>query len=578
MKLLTNEILIRRLSVILTIVALILWSYSIYHATLVIDDFGLLHSFPITYFIALALLTIASLVLWRSQESHNVLLFVQLCILITSLFLIPRLVEGLHGVTLGIGAYFTQTEYIIQHGHLNPSVYWYHEFPINWVFYAETMQLWGIDYLGVFHRIDPFIWQLLGVPLIYMFLRNALGKNERNYCWAGLWLLYLGSWYYGFGAGYAPQGFGFLFFSLILALLSITSFGQQKTRSISHRISTILAFAGITLSHWLSSVFGFVAVVMLFLRKRIGLTTVVLFAIFIAAWLMYGAVTFFEGNLAYFVEHALRLDEVWRYAFVERIVSTNPAHDFLNKVTVWHTALFLGIGFLGAVLGLKSKKARETHLTVLAMAIGIAVAASVIAFSYRYEIIDKAYLFCMPFIAYFGTKLLDRRITAILLCLLLMVAPASWIMSHYANESTANVSQANAEGLYYFNEHGATKGTLTGNYWSWGYMTGVGPETQYQYPPEAFVPGYGFLEHPEQYRGVLFEQLRFDNNELSYSGEVEVVYPHYIALSRLDKGIYYWVWDKLDVINKMEESIGNARNCNLIYANPDMVLYIFEPK
>ena len=566
----------KRLSVVLTIIALILWSYSILQSRLVIDDFGLLHSFPITYFIALAVLTGASFILWRSHESHTGLLFLQLSILITSLFLIPILIGGVHGSVGGVAAYFIQTDYIIEHGHLNPSLHWYHEYPINWIFYAEAMQLWGIDYLGVFNKINPLIWQFLGIPLVYVFLRNTLGEDRRNYCWAGLWILYLGSWYYGFGAGYGPQAFGFFFFSVILALFSITSFGQQKISSGGHRISIILVFVGIALSHWLSSVFGLAVVVMLFLRKRIELTTAVLFAVLIGAWTIYGAVTFSEGNLPSFVEHALRLDEVWKHSFLERITSSNPAHDFLNKIRVWHTALFLGIGFLGAILGLKTRKNRETHLTILAMAIGIVAVASIIAFSYRHEIIDKTYLFGIPLIAYFGTKLLNHRVTAILLCILLLVMPASWITSHYANEYTSHISPPNLAGLYFFNEYATSEGTLTGNYWSWGYMRGISPETQYQYPPKAFVPGYGFLEHPEQYEGVLFEQLRFENNELSCSDELEVIYPHYISISRRDKGIYYWVWDELDVINEMEESIGKARNCNLIYANSDFSLYIVE--
>lgn len=571
-----NEIL-KQFSIILTVIALILWSYSILQTKLIIDDLGLLRSFPITYFIALALIAIASFILWRSDGNHNALLFLHLSILITSLFLIPALVKGLHSVRGGLPSYYSPTQYIIEHGCLNTGVHWYHEFPINWVFYAVAMQLLGIEYLNIFHNIDPFIWQFIGIPLVYMFLKNALDKDKRSYCWAGLWLLYLGSWYYGFGACYAPQGFGFFFFSAILVLFSMTSLShQQKLRSVAHRISTILIFTGITLSHWLSSVFGLGAVLGLWLRRRIELTTVVILALFIAAWTMHGAVTFFEGNLPFFIEHALRLDEMWRYSFVERIVSANPAHDFLNKVRVWHTATFLAIAFLGAILGLRARKNRETHLTVLAMAIGIVAVMVIIAFAYRHEIIDKTYLFGMPLIAYFGIKLLSHKITAILLCICLLVTPVSWMASHYANEYTDTIFQPNLKGLYFFKEHASPGGTLTGNYFSWGWLPGVGPETQYRYPPQAFIPAGVFLEHPKLYKGVPFEQLRFENDEVAYNSEIEVVYPHYIGISRRDKGIYYWIWNKLEVINQIESLINDAKNCNLIYANPDMKLYIIK--
>lgn len=83
----------RHLSIILTILASTLWTVSMTQAKLNIGFYGLIHSFPATYFLALALLTIASAILWVSRENHGKLLCLQLCFLITALWLSPIMIR-----------------------------------------------------------------------------------------------------------------------------------------------------------------------------------------------------------------------------------------------------------------------------------------------------------------------------------------------------------------------------------------------------------------------------------------------------------------------------------------------------
>ena len=52
----------KRISILLTIVALILWSFSVIQAEFSIGFYGFIHSFPISFFIALAFLTIEYLI------------------------------------------------------------------------------------------------------------------------------------------------------------------------------------------------------------------------------------------------------------------------------------------------------------------------------------------------------------------------------------------------------------------------------------------------------------------------------------------------------------------------------------
>jgi hypothetical protein len=102
----------RQISILLTIIAVFLWAHSILSARLEIGYLGLIHSLPVTFFIALALLTIASAILWVSKEKHGKLLLLQLLILVIAIWLIP-LVTG--GSPLG------QTSNILQYQRLDYS-------------------------------------------------------------------------------------------------------------------------------------------------------------------------------------------------------------------------------------------------------------------------------------------------------------------------------------------------------------------------------------------------------------------------------------------------------------------------
>ena len=84
----------KRLSILLTAIALLLWSHSILTAKLEIGHLGLASSLPATFFVALAFLSLASVVLWGSKENHGKLLFLQLLIFIAAIWLIPPLTGG----------------------------------------------------------------------------------------------------------------------------------------------------------------------------------------------------------------------------------------------------------------------------------------------------------------------------------------------------------------------------------------------------------------------------------------------------------------------------------------------------
>ena len=57
-----------QISLLLTAVAILLWTHSILCARLEIGYFGLIHGLPVTFFVALALLTVASAILYLLEK------------------------------------------------------------------------------------------------------------------------------------------------------------------------------------------------------------------------------------------------------------------------------------------------------------------------------------------------------------------------------------------------------------------------------------------------------------------------------------------------------------------------------
>ncbi|MFC1938103.1 hypothetical protein ACFLVS_00980 [Chloroflexota bacterium] len=174
-----------QISILLTIIAVLLWAHSILYARFEIGHFGLIHSLPVTFFIALALLTAASAILWGSKENHGKLLLLQLLILISALWLIPVVTGG--SLPFMNRAYFNigLINHIAEEGTFSTKGLWYLSWPGGHTLFAIMTILGPINFETLLNVLPIFPITALMLPL-YMLLRNILGKEKVNYCWAGL--------------------------------------------------------------------------------------------------------------------------------------------------------------------------------------------------------------------------------------------------------------------------------------------------------------------------------------------------------------------------------------------------------
>ena len=168
-----------RISISLTALASALWAISLFQMSrtgLAIDDMGLINTLPVTYWIALGFLTIASALMWWRSSDHPGLLFLQVLLFLSILWFTP-LIEGhtLFG-TRDAFAMHSLTQNILETSQLNPETMWYHNWPAGNLLEAAIIQICGLQNIDslLIYSVIPI--QLLIVVSLFVFFRFTLGK------------------------------------------------------------------------------------------------------------------------------------------------------------------------------------------------------------------------------------------------------------------------------------------------------------------------------------------------------------------------------------------------------------------
>lgn len=535
----------RRFSIILTILALALWTVSITQAKLNFGFYGLIHSFPVTFFIALVLLTIASAILWGSRENHGKLLCLQLCFLITALWLSPILL-GSNPVFASIGYRdYPFTDYIIRYGYINQALSLFLYWPGHWIMQAALTEITGREVLSIATSIGPFLMQFLTLLPLYLLLKNTI--SNANYRWAAAWIFYLGNWTAQIYV--SAQGMGFFLLLTLLALLTQAGL-RERAMAIGDRLAALLVMAGIVITHLLTSFAAFLSVALLWVtspRRATTKTLLVIAVVFIAAWTAYVAAIqpgwswqFVQGVL----ERAFRLDLIFQIHFVEH-AGASASHEAVIWLRVLFSALFTLIAITGIILSLKFKdKADRSILALTAVPIIMLLSGL-----YGFELLLRAYLLALVPIGYFGVKLLNHKASGAILCLLLLIAIPLNIGAHYGNAAIDYIPRGEIA-YWYFVRDNIGESYLTG---------GLSPQ---------FMAYAGYTK-------VDFDQLQWEDDMLV--GEaLKNDRPHYVDVGEWDQSAYGFLRDEPEFIPETHARLESSAHYNLIYVNPDLSLYISE--
>ena len=390
---------------------------------------GYVHTLPLSFWAAMVLLTIASAFLWTSSRDHQGLLALQTCLFISIFWLTPLLLGSTLTGTRYTFSLHTVTQYILRYGHLDPASQWYHNWPAFSLLEAAVLELAGIKNADTLLIWAVVPMQFLSVLMLYAFLRRALGLG--NHCWAAVWFYMLFNWT---GQTYfSPQGLGNI---LLLTLLFLLAMGvTERSGGPSLRLVGVVAIVGLTITHALTSLAGLFVVAALGLRKRQLPVLAMLFAVLIAAWLVYEATVWFDSQVLPFAERAMRFERLWFWNMA-RPFQGSEGHATVASIRIWFSLAAGVIALSGLALSLRIRAPGDR--AVLAMAAGIIFMAP-FQF-YESELFIRLFLFIIPMLAYFAVSLLRARVTALVLVLLLLVALPFGVIALHGNAPIDYVS------------------------------------------------------------------------------------------------------------------------------------------
>jgi len=545
----------QQISVLLTIIALLLWSHSILHARFEIGYFGLIYGLPVTFFIALACLTIASTILWVSREKHGKLLCLQLLILVSALWLIPSVTGGSTPVVGHDYRNLGYIDYIMREGHFNTAVSEYFSWPATFVTSASISNIALVNLEALVAKgLVPFLMQLLCLLPLYVFLKNTLGEERSNYCWLGCWLFYLAQWVPHVHLN--PQGFGFFLLLTFLALITNPKIWQRHTESFKLLSLTVIIFAALAATHLLTSLAFLCILIGLYLVRRDKRVVLVIMAcvIMVACWNFIGARGIVEerveGGGAYW-ELLVFEPELIVEREVALRVSGSQSHIAVVNIRLLFSSIFALIGLAGVILLCFF---RRKFKLVIPLLIIILAPLILLTFSSQYgELLPRIYLFALPGMAFFGAMLLDvkKKIVVFVMCLLLIVCCPLHVISRYGNQASYYLSQAQLSGVTFF--HDKTAG---------GYVVGAWP--------------IGVMRDIERYQQDSIEKTVWEDSRLVFTEDVLQNLPCYVSINRKDKAQQELVKGNIEFINEIEKTLKTDTGCGFIYHNPDLRLYIYE--
>jgi hypothetical protein len=542
-----------RISILLTILALGALTHSILYARLEIGYWGLINGLPVTFFVALTLLMVASALLWFSEGKYTKLLGLQVLVIVLSLAMVPVITGGSisfinHGYrNLGY------VEYIVRQGHFDTDVTFYLSWPGAFVLSAVISSLCQIDFTPLVEILPTFLPIITILPL-YVFLRNTLGELRSKYVLVGCLIFFLAG---GGGAGniISAMGSGTMLLLVVLALVTNSRIWHREDDALSVLVLVIFVFTAMVICHLLTSLAALAIIAALALARkdmRLVLTSVGCLTVLLA-WNLTIAGNYVIPRLPFVGEIGLIFDiDLLSQREITGHLFGSGSHVAISIARIVQAALFLLLGVAGFISSLVVKRDLRATISLAAVTL-IPVPLAILSGYYAEEILTRIYVYIMPGIAYFGVRLFDinKRIIAVVICLLLLAAIPMKLMSAYGNQEIDYFSTGQRDGLVFFHEE-SSQGMVIGG-WPMGEFKNI-----------------------ENYVNLNLDNLEWYDVRLAIPPGLWPDERIYIAISRQNRAQYEWYLGNTDFIEEIESRLQETVNYDRIYYNPDLEIYVTE--
>lgn len=393
-----------------------------------VDDLGLVSLAPPSTFAGLGLIALGFVLSLRLRTLQWTLAAAAVLLLLVAVHALPSLVEAEPRQSVAyLHAGFTDE--IRRTGDLLTNA----DARFSWPVFFSLGAL-VTDVAGIGNAIELQAWAAPVLNLIYLVplyvIYSALSL-DRRLVWTALFVFIATNW---IGQDYySPQGFNYLLYLTILAIL-LRWFRSRKfvgpisqiVGSIDRRwpafrisstdedgpmadglpsvsrsqraalaIIVVLLMVVSVASHQLTPFAILAAVTALTVLRRISLVGLpVLLAVLIGLWISYMTVAFLQGHLAGLLDDVGAVGGSAAKNVTERLSGSSP-HQFVVQARLVMTAFLWLMAAAGAI-----RRFRHGHLDVEAVALALVPFGLMALQAYGGEMLLRVYLFSLPFMAY----------------------------------------------------------------------------------------------------------------------------------------------------------------------------------
>jgi hypothetical protein len=539
-------------SIALTVLGTILLAVSLAVSHLHLDGFGLVGSLPVTYYVGLACLPLASSLLWTRPRGGAVLV-AGLVIFVLFVWMTPLVLEGEPRFRTSYLSY-GYVDPIVRGQGLMPDKFFYHNWPLFPLFFGWLVSTFHVQPMTLMGWFPAVIVLLYLVPLGGILRLTTASIRERvPQAWAaGLWLFLVFDWS---GQDYfSPQALSYLMFlgwAWILAWVALRRDGRFGRRETA---ATLALFGLIVLTHVLTALLALGALAALTVagmlrRPSLVVTTAVLFV----GWQVYVAAPFFAFYGPHLVAALLSAQDFLLLNLTNRIGGA-PQHETVATLRVVAAIIAFGMGALGIARFLVHRPIpRETRFAIVFL-LGIAIIAPVSV--YGGEMLIRVLLFSLPMLAVLTLRAFDAAPIRTVLAASLLVAAPFHMVTHYGNELYDYVSPGEVTGYELIADRLAPA-NVYGGYPAGVFLRSATLDARNVFPPTAST----------QLALVAFQ-------DPAAAHWLHRDWPVYVAVSRGDDGAATLFYNDPTFVERLLAQLGREPDrFRLVYRNPDIAIY-----
>lgn len=578
------------------LVAVFLWQDSLKHVDLHgMSDYGLLSVLPVTYYLAIALLTASFCFSNADEWVFQPLLFLHVLLLILFIHGTPQILYG----TLRYPWAWKHVgivDYIQRHGSVNPEIGYlkaYHNWPGFFTLNAFLTQVSGFQSALSYAGWAPFFFNAIDCGALYLVMRAL--TTDRRLVWLSIWFFYLTNW---IGQDYfSPQAENYFLYLVVLGIcLTWFSLWATPTREmLQHRLKNerlanaaanlfrrsipagaqastplqrvgllavlLLLFFVIASSHQLTPFMLISALLMLAIFQVLQARSLpALMAVITASWIIYMAVAFLGGNLGWIVQSIGSLTGNLNANFLN-LSRASAGQVVVSWIDRGLTAL---VGLL-AILGF-FRRLRAGKWDLAAAMLVVSPLPMAVANAYGGEMIFRVYFFALPFMAFFAATLVypnlpaGRNLRAPLAALLMsLVMLFGFSFGYYGKEEMYYFPPEEVKAAQFLNDT-APRGALL--------MSGTAG-WPLQFKNYEFYDYLAITDLPEkQYKQILQNPVSEIIREMS---EYKVAF---LAISR-SQMTQADVTGELPpgTLNRIQEAMRRSGQFQVVYSDADTVIF-----